>query len=260
MKTVLIGLSDKHKQAIKKIGFGAFLELDAPFYADSQLTEQLLTNFDPKRCCLMLPGREEEIFFDEIDVHMAYGLLMGDVKIHEPQEEFDVEYAKFLQKWRKNFDLEKGAPTNGQLISRIVKVKEVDKAEDRVSDEFIWNFVVCVVNSCMCSTNSTQLYIKLLYSCRDTKNIVKLDWCKFIKDHLMETSQKWLDGESYFIGPLIFLTVSYFDRVQRKGLELPRGVPLIALWNKERFHIRIKFEKDLGFEKGKVLKRLIEYG
>ncbi|XP_021737310.1 uncharacterized protein LOC110703836 [Chenopodium quinoa] len=72
----------------------------------------------------------------------------------------------------------------------------------------------------------------------------------------METTKKWLDGESFFTGPLIFLMVSYFDRVQRKGLEIPRQVPLISLWNQERFHTRLKFEKDLGFGKGKVLERM----
>ncbi|XP_021716022.1 uncharacterized protein LOC110683926 [Chenopodium quinoa] len=72
----------------------------------------------------------------------------------------------------------------------------------------------------------------------------------------METTKKWLDGESFFTGPLIFLMVSFFDRVQRKGLEIPRQVPLISLWNQERFHTRLKFEKDLGFGKGKVLERM----
>ena len=35
MKQVLVNLSKKHKEAIKKIGFGAFLKLDAPHHADS---------------------------------------------------------------------------------------------------------------------------------------------------------------------------------------------------------------------------------
>ena len=54
----------------------------------------------------MLPGREEEIFFDEIDVHMTYGLPMGDVAILDTKENSNVECAKFMQKWRKKFDLE----------------------------------------------------------------------------------------------------------------------------------------------------------
>ncbi|XP_021737314.1 uncharacterized protein LOC110703838 [Chenopodium quinoa] len=100
MKQVLVNLSDKHKQAIQKIGFGAFLNLDAPHYVDSWLTQQLLSNFDPKRCCLMLPGREEEILFDEIDVHMTYGLPMGDIAILDTIENKN-ECANFMQKWRK---------------------------------------------------------------------------------------------------------------------------------------------------------------
>lgn len=256
MKTVLKDLSDKHKQAIKKIGFGAFLELDEPFYADSQMIENLLKNFDSKRCCLVLPGRKEEIFFDESDVHMTYGLPIGSIKIHEPPEVPNEKWEKFLQNWRKGFGLQKGAPTNKQLINRMEKVKEVDKKRKKVSNEFIWNFLVGVVNSCICLTNNKALYIKFLYSCMDTKKIVKLDWCTFVKDHLMESCKECQDGKSYFTGPLIFFMVTSFDRVQRKGLEIPREVPLISLWNKERIHMRIKFKKDLGFGQGKVLKKV----
>ncbi|XP_021724754.1 putative pre-mRNA-splicing factor ATP-dependent RNA helicase DHX16 [Chenopodium quinoa] len=252
MKDVLINLSEKQKQAIRNIGFGGFLELDLPIHINSTLTENLVTNFDTERCCLMLPKRKQEIFLEAIDVHLAYGLPLGGKRIEQPNDESNLKWSKFLKAWRSKFGLKKGSPTNKRLIDRIQELKK----EKSVSDEFLWNFVVCVVNCCIRSTNNPQLYIKFLYSCMDVKKIAELDWCTFVIEHLKDSVSVWKKGNSYFTGPLPFLMVFYFDRLQRGGLEKPRKCPLISVWTKERIQVRYKFEKDHGFGYGKLLERI----
>uniref|UniRef100_A0A803NC56 Uncharacterized protein n=1 Tax=Chenopodium quinoa TaxID=63459 RepID=A0A803NC56_CHEQI len=224
MKDVLINLSEKQKQAIRNIGFGGFLELDLPIHINSMLTENLVTNFDTERCCLMLPKRKQEIFLEAIDVHLAYGLPLGGKRIEQPNDESNLKWSKFLKAWRSKFGLKKGSPTNKRLIDRIQELKK----EKSVSDEFLWNFV----------------------------KIAELDWCTFVIEHLKDSVSVWKKGNSYFTGPLPFLMVFYFDRLQRGGIEKPRKCPLISVWTKERIQVRYKFEKDHGFGYGKLLERM----
>uniref|UniRef100_A0A803MJZ9 Uncharacterized protein n=1 Tax=Chenopodium quinoa TaxID=63459 RepID=A0A803MJZ9_CHEQI len=224
MKDVLINLSEKQKQAIRNIGFGGFLELDLPIHINSMLTENLVTNFDTERCCLMLPKRKQEIFLEAIDVHLAYGFPLGGKRIEQRNDESNLKWSKFLKAWRSKFGLKKGSPTNKRLIDRIQELKK----EKSVSDEFLWNFV----------------------------KIAELDWCTFVIEHLKDSISVWKKGNSYFTGPLPFLMVFYFDRLQRGGIEKPRKCPLISVWTKERIQVRYKFEKDHGFGYGKLLERM----
>uniref|UniRef100_A0A803MR24 Uncharacterized protein n=1 Tax=Chenopodium quinoa TaxID=63459 RepID=A0A803MR24_CHEQI len=193
-------------------------------YVRKRLTENLVTNFDTERCCLMLPKRKQEIFLETIDVHLAYGLPLGGKKIEQPNDESNLKWSKFLKAWRSKFGLKKGSPTNKRLIDRIQELKK----EKTVSDEFLWNFV----------------------------KIAELDWCTFVIEHLKDSVNVWKKGNSYFTGPLPFLMVFYFDRLQRGGLEKPRKCPLISVWTKERIQVRYKFEKDHGFGYGKILERM----
>uniref|UniRef100_A0A803MT60 Uncharacterized protein n=1 Tax=Chenopodium quinoa TaxID=63459 RepID=A0A803MT60_CHEQI len=190
----------------------------------ARLTENLVTNFDTERCCLMLPKRKQEIFLEAIDVHLAYGLPLGGKRIEQPNDESNLKWNKFLKAWRSKFGLKKGSPTNKRLIDRIQELKK----EKSVSDEFLWNFV----------------------------KIAELDWCTFVIEHLKDSVSVWKKGNSYFTGPLPFLMVFYFDRLQRGGLEKPRKCPLISVWTKERIQVRYKFEKDHGFGYGKLLERM----
>uniref|UniRef100_A0A803N721 Ubiquitin-like protease family profile domain-containing protein n=1 Tax=Chenopodium quinoa TaxID=63459 RepID=A0A803N721_CHEQI len=193
-------------------------------YVRKRLTENLVTNFDTERCCLMLPKRKQEIFLEAIDVHLAYGLPLGGKRIEQPNDESNLKWSKFLKAWRSKFGLKKGSPTNKRLIDRIQELKK----EKSVSDEFLWNFV----------------------------KIAELDWCTFVIEHLKDSVSVWKKGNSYFTGPLPFLMVFYFDRLQRGGLEKPRKCPLISVWTKERIQVRYKFEKDHGFGYGKLLERM----
>lgn len=77
------------------------------FHYNSRLTENLVTNFDTERCCLMLPKTKQEIFLEAIDVHLAYGLPLGGKRIEQPNDESNLKWSKFLKAWRSKFGLKK---------------------------------------------------------------------------------------------------------------------------------------------------------
>ncbi|CAH9097042.1 unnamed protein product, partial [Cuscuta europaea] len=60
-----------------------------------------------------------------------------------------------------------------------------------------------------------------------------------------------------FSGPLLFLMICYFDRVQFKGQIMQSAYPTIRIWDKERIDKRVKDERKVGFGLGKVTKRII---
>lgn len=57
-----------------------------------------------------------------------------------------------------------------------------------------------------------------------------------------------------FISEMI-LQITYFDRLQREGIENPREIPLTKVWNRKRCKDRLKMEKR-GFGKGIVIDRI----
>ncbi|XP_056685602.1 uncharacterized protein [Spinacia oleracea] len=234
-------MSDEHKEAIRKIGFGGFLSLSMENH-NSALADYIVTSSNVDRQSIVLPGSGENFVTPE-DVHQVYGVPLGGEEIVEPEnEDIDDNYVEFLATWRKIFKLRKGSPTNLPLIARIK-----DLMLEPVSNEFIWNFVIAAVNSCMRSTNNPQVYIRFMYSCMNTNTIANLDWSTFVYRHWKKSVCEWKAETSFYTGPLPFLLVLYFDRLQRGGQQVPREIPLLTVWNRERMTNRIAIEKARGF-------------
>ncbi|XP_056688974.1 uncharacterized protein [Spinacia oleracea] len=224
-------MPDEHKEAVRKIGFGGFLSLSMANH-NSALADYIVSSSNVDRQSIVLPG-SGEIFVTPEDVHQVYGVPLGGEEIVEPEnEDIDDNYVEFLATWRKSFKLKKGSPTNLPLISRIK-----DLMLEPVSNEFIWNFVIAAVNSCMRSTNNPQVYIRFMYSCMNTNTIANLDWSTFVYRHWKKS-------------------VLFFDRLQREGQQVPRQIPLLTVWNRERMTNRISIEKARGFGQGIVLNRI----
>ncbi|XP_056684016.1 uncharacterized protein [Spinacia oleracea] len=243
-------LPETHKAAIRKIGFGGFLSLSMANH-NSALAEYLVTSCNVDKESIILP-QSGEIFIKPEDIHLVYGVPLGGEEIQEPEnEDIDDNYVEFLRTWRTRFKLKKGSPTNLPLIARIK-----DLAKQPVCDEFIWNFVIAAVNSCMRSTTNPQLYIKFMYSCMNVNTIANLDWSAFVYKHWKKSVTEWKAGVSFYTGPLPFLLIVYFDRLQRVGQQVPREVPLLSVWNRERMIERIIIEKARGFGQGVVLERM----
>ena len=203
MNTVLKDLPKSHKAAIRKIGFGGFLDLDLDAHK-SVFCSKLVSSFDCDRVSLVLE-RNQEIEITPVDIHLVYGLPMGGEIIKEQQQEEDEEWVDFIRQWRSYFGLSCGSPSNSVIINRIEELKK-----QPVCDEFIWHFVVSVVNCCMRSTANPSLNYRFLYSCMDTKKIECLDWCEYVYRSLKSSVSEWQGGSAFFTGPLPFLMVISF--------------------------------------------------
>ncbi|XP_021773034.1 uncharacterized protein LOC110736998 isoform X1 [Chenopodium quinoa] len=149
------------------------------------------------------------------------------------------------------FGLDTGSPTFGVLV----KVIEEQKKQD-VSTEFLLNFIAAAINCCVMSTDNTSVNFKFLCSCKDITKVSKLDWCLFTKQSMTEAVRKWKKGSSYFTGPLPFMMIVYFDRLQRGDAYPPRQIPLTSVWNKDMIHSRMKIELERGYGRGHVLPRI----
>ncbi|WCJ43954.1 hypothetical protein M5689_024657 [Euphorbia peplus] len=243
------GLSDSHKDAIRKIGFGGFLDLDLASYPSS-FAKSLVLSFDVDRLGMFFDSGEY-INVNKEDVHLVYGVPLGGKVIVEPKDKVEIEWKFFLKRWRTLFELEKGTPTISQLTTAYNKLKT-----SPVNNDFIWHFLLCVVNCCMRSTNNRQMNYKFLYNCMDVTQICKLDWSFFVLKNLVLSVEDWKDKSSYFTGPLPFLLICYFHRLQR-GIEVyPRRFPLIFVWNKKLMNERMVIERKRGFGNGKILDKM----
>uniref|UniRef100_A0A803LH10 Uncharacterized protein n=1 Tax=Chenopodium quinoa TaxID=63459 RepID=A0A803LH10_CHEQI len=227
MNTLLKDLPKSHKAAIRKIGFGGFLDLDLDAHK-SVFCSKLVSSFDCDRVSLVLE-RNQEIVITPVDIHLVYGLPMGGEIIKEQQQEEDEEWVDFIRQWRSYFGLSCGSPSNYVIINRIEELKK-----QPVCDEFIWHFVVYVVNCCMRSTANPSLNYRSLKS----------------------SVSEWQGGSAFFTGPLPFLMICYFDRLQRSKISNPRQFPLLSVWKKDLIKERMKLEMKRGFGKGHVLDRM----
>uniref|UniRef100_A0A803N7X6 Ubiquitin-like protease family profile domain-containing protein n=1 Tax=Chenopodium quinoa TaxID=63459 RepID=A0A803N7X6_CHEQI len=90
----------------------------------------------------------------------------------------------------------------------------------------------------------------------DTKKIECLDWCEYVYRSLKSSVSEWQGGSAFFTGPLPFLMICYFDRLQRSKISNPRQFPLLSVWKKDLIKERMKLEMKRGFGKGHVLDRM----
>ncbi|XP_019177057.1 PREDICTED: uncharacterized protein LOC109172327 [Ipomoea nil] len=120
------------------------------------------------------------------------------------------------------------------------------------------DFVVFVVSSLFKGHVNWTTNFKILYSLVNVKNIKNLNWCRYIFNSLTTTVEKWKKSKStFFTGPLVFLMVSYLDRMQFKGQQIPRKYPAISVWTMDMIQKRLVDKKNSGgYGRGKVLDRV----
>ncbi|CAH9119977.1 unnamed protein product [Cuscuta europaea] len=125
-------------------------------------------------------------------------------------------------------------------------------------DVFKRNFVVFTVSCLIRGNQSIKSNFKILLSLIKVNEIKNLNWCKYARRSLMDAGEEWqAQPTKMFTGPLLFLMICYFDRVQFKGQILDTLYPTIRIWSKERIEKRIKDERKLGFGLGKVIPRIM---
>ncbi|CAH9122132.1 unnamed protein product, partial [Cuscuta epithymum] len=131
-------------------------------------------------------------------------------------------------------------------------------ADTDSGDRFIRNFVVFTVSCLIRGNQSVRSNFKILLSLVNVADIPKMNWCNYTRRSLIDACEEWQANQSkMFSGPLLFLMICYFDRVQFKGQITQTAYPTIRIWGKEKIDKRVKDERKVGFGLGKVTKRII---
>ncbi|CAH9082352.1 unnamed protein product [Cuscuta europaea] len=244
------GLSEKQKTIVKKIGFGSLLHLSFDkFHGD--FVKFLLENLRPISAQLKLTTGEF-LDIEEDDVKAVFGLPKGEKDVVEANGKNETEdYTELLKEWRAEWGIEKGSPQTTSMIEKILQ-------DDDDGDKFIRIFVIFTVSCLIRGNQSVNNNFKILLSLVNVGEIKNLNWCKYTRQSLMDAGEEW---QAYpprmFTGPLLFLMICYFDRVQFKGQILDNVFPTIKFWTKDRIDKRVKDERKLGFGLGKVKPRIM---
>ncbi|XP_021774212.1 uncharacterized protein LOC110738152 [Chenopodium quinoa] len=182
---------------------------------------------------------------------------MGEIPIVEAKsEKASEEFVGFMKKWRGKWNGK--IPSVSQIVAKYIDKKfEKDRPDN---EDFITNFLVVAVNALIKCIQNNRCHYKFLYSTMHKENIKNLNWCQYVFDSLIKNHVDWRKQSSkgFYKGPLQFLMLFYFDRVQRLGKKPPRTIPIISVWKRDMVLERIKNELELGLGKGKILPRIVE--
>uniref|UniRef100_A0A803KXZ3 Uncharacterized protein n=1 Tax=Chenopodium quinoa TaxID=63459 RepID=A0A803KXZ3_CHEQI len=243
------GLEEQEEklQAIRDMGFGGILHLDMP-RSSPNFNATLVLNVDANEVCIVC-ARNRTIDIKPVDVHLVYGLPMGGKVIVEAANEN--EEMVMVMRELKAYHGGGGIPKFSALVDDLL---EPNNPPD---DRWKRSFLLLVVNCCIKSVANTQPLFKFKHTAVDTSQISSFDWCSYTIQSLIDSSIYYQgDVKRYFPGPLPFLMVCYFDRLQRKNIIMPRQIPLIKEWDSDKIAKRIAIERKLGFGLGTLLDKI----
>ncbi|XP_019164692.1 PREDICTED: uncharacterized protein LOC109160887 [Ipomoea nil] len=129
-----------------------------------------------------------------------------------------------LRAWRDEVNQRRGRVTVKALCERM----------QQLEDGGMWfklHFSIVVVTTLVASTPNGYANQKIVHMLSNVDRIKDLDWCGYLIQSLVSTHRSWTEDSSRkFIGPLLFLSLLYLDRVAVGMREVPRTVPLVAVW------------------------------
>ncbi|XP_057249261.1 uncharacterized protein LOC125495738 isoform X2 [Beta vulgaris subsp. vulgaris] len=211
---------------------------------------RLLSRYSVGSGSLMLRrGREIEI--RDIDVHLVYGIPLGGLLVDDNKDNDAADYRLMLEEWREYVGVQRGSPYVSTMATHLAD------AAVPVTDNWKRTFLVVAVNCCIKSTLNPQPLTGFLSTTIDVNNIPNYNWCKYTIESLLHSACSWQeDTTRFFAGPLPFLQVCYFDRLQKELHKPPRAFPLLSVWKREIIRSRISYEFRSGLGMGTVLPRI----
>ncbi|XP_019192143.1 PREDICTED: uncharacterized protein LOC109186562 [Ipomoea nil] len=243
-------LTHNQKDAVIDMGFGGLLHLQ--FSSNySQLVEYLLQRFDVFKSDFILDG--DHLHVGEEDVEYILGLPRGKRDVEEgtkSEENSTAAYNKVLTEWRKRWNVRSGSPITTKMPDEIIRRGDH-------GDAFKRDFVVFAVSSLLRGNTGRYANYRVIKSLLNIRSISRLNWCKYTYNSLIDSYDIYKDSPTRsFGGPMVFILLFYFDRVQFRGMTVNRTFPAIKAWTKSLVRKRVSAEiKSGGFGKGKVIPR-----
>ncbi|KAK9705619.1 hypothetical protein RND81_07G071300 [Saponaria officinalis] len=226
--------------AIEEIGFGGVYWLRVN-QIPMQLGYWLLSNYEPAKNCLILPGGKE-LHLRAADVHATLGFPMGskEVQLAKSLNDSD-DFSRFYNTWRDRFQ-----PASG-LVSTKTLVHHLVDQEDG-GNLFKINWVVLVVSLLIQNTQTPNANFHVLKSLMSVDEIPQYNWCEFVLTSLRTCQKSWVNTnrKGYVTGPLLFLMLVYVDRVVHETRYVDRDYFTLVGWTTPHLNAREKAEKSYG--------------
>ncbi|KAK9698630.1 hypothetical protein RND81_08G119200 [Saponaria officinalis] len=201
-------------KAIEEIGFGGVFWLRVN-QIPMQLGYWLLSNYEPAKNCLILPGGKE-LHLRAADVHATLGFPMGS-------DQFQ--------------------PTSG-LVSTKTLVHHLVNQEDG-GDLFKINWVVLVVSLLIQNTQKPNANFHVLKSLMSVDEIPQYNLCEFVLTSFRTCQKSWVNTnkKGYVTGPLLFLMLVYVDRIVHETRYVDRDYFTLVGWTTSHLNAREIAEK-----------------
>lgn len=141
----------------------------------------------------------ERLDVTEEDVEICLGLPRGRILVERtlPSEQRTV-----AKKWREHIGKEEYLIRPGHVVDAMMCTEDVN--------QFIRDFIILFYSCVIEPTQSGAANQNLILPLREMSRISQYNWCGFVIKCLNDAKEKWdSNPTASFIGPLLFLTVSY---------------------------------------------------
>nr|GMD66342.1 uncharacterized protein LOC109154771 [Ipomoea batatas] len=164
----------------------------------------LLNNFDARSCSLRVQDGKE-LHITEEDVALTLGFPRGNIRI-EKRTKGD-EDTTLVEEWKKQLGRTDLSITPTKLCKAMVGCRDG-------GEWFKRHLAILIATMFVESNLSGYVNTNLIKNFEDVTKIGDLNWCQYIRRTLVSSKIAWTKKTSQkFIGPIIFLTIFYVDRV-----------------------------------------------
>ncbi|XP_031094307.1 uncharacterized protein LOC115998789 [Ipomoea triloba] len=249
-------LTAEQKRAVEEIGFGGILHLQLT-KSEGPLMKYLIRQFDVYRSAIQLEGGEL-LLIEEDDVQRTLGIPQGSNVVEEAtrfehlSEDGDsAAYANLVASWRERWGIDGKSPITTSMPGQILKRGDH-------GDMFKRDFVLFIVSAMLCGHQDRCCNFRILKSLINLDQIKTYNWCAYTHKSMVDSIQSFQKNDKqFFTGPVAFILLVYFDRVQFKGMRVNRTYPTIVGWSAELARKRVREENKAGsFGRGTVLPRI----
>nr|GMD42261.1 uncharacterized protein LOC109154771 [Ipomoea batatas]GMD46929.1 uncharacterized protein LOC109154771 [Ipomoea batatas] len=232
----LHNLTDAQSQSLREMGFDHLREQQIS-RVPGKLAWWLLNNFDARSCSLRVHDGKE-LHITEEDVALTLGFPRGNIRIEKSTK--GDEDTTLLDDWKKQLRRTNLLITPTKLCKAMVACKD--------GGEWFKRHLAILVSIMFVESNlAGYVNTNLIKNFEDVTKIGDLNWCEYIRRTLVSSKVAWTQKTAQkFIGPIIFLTIFYVDRVVLYSRPLPRQLPAIIGWTTKLLNQREKNEISSG--------------
>nr|GMC50860.1 uncharacterized protein LOC109154771 [Ipomoea batatas] len=232
----LQNLTDAQSQSLREMGFDHLREHQIS-RVPGKLAWWLLNNFDARSCSLRVHDGKE-LHITEEDVALTLGFPRGNIRI-EKRTKGD-EDTTLLDDWKKQLRRTDLLITPTKLCKAMVACKD--------GGEWFKRHLAILISTMFVESNlAGYVNTNLIKNFEDVTKIGDLNWCEYIRRTLVSSKVAWTQKTAQkFIGPIIFLTIFYVDRVVLYSRPIPRQLPAIIGWTTKLLNQREKNEISSG--------------